>query len=86
MRRMTVRDVRLHWTEAEKALAQEGEIIVTRDGQPVARITPYRPPSQKTRRRFEPRANAVWLARFWRGKGKKTGPSTDQLLALDRAD
>jgi len=84
MKRMTIRDVRLHWPEAEKALAAEGEIIVTRDGQPVARLVPYRAPSQKARRRFELREHALWLARFWRGK--VAGPTSDELLARDRAD
>jgi antitoxin (DNA-binding transcriptional repressor) of toxin-antitoxin stability system len=81
---MTVRDVRLHWPEAEKALARGGEIIVTRDGQPVARLLPFRAPAHTPRRRFEPREHAAWLARFWRGKA--SGPTTDELLALDRTD
>jgi antitoxin (DNA-binding transcriptional repressor) of toxin-antitoxin stability system len=84
MKRMTVRDVRLHWPEAEKALARHDEIIVTRDGQPVARLVPYRAPSQEARPRFEPRANAAWLSRFW--SGKSAGPTTDDLLGVDRAD
>jgi antitoxin (DNA-binding transcriptional repressor) of toxin-antitoxin stability system len=84
MKRMTVRDVRLHWPEAEKALAREGEIVVTRDGHPVARLVPYRAPAQKARRRFEVKSHAAWLARFWRGK--VVGPTTDELLGRDRAD
>jgi len=84
MKRMTVRDVRLHWPEAERVLAREGEIIVTRDGQPVARLTPYRPPKWQMRERFDPRAHAGWLSRFWRGR--TFGPTTDELLAQDRAE
>jgi len=43
---MSVRDVRLKWPEAERKLATVGEIVVTRDSKPVARILPYipRPP------------------------------------------
>ena len=84
MKRMTVRDVRLHWPEVEKGLVREGEIVVTRDGRPVARLVPYRARPQKARRRFEAQAHGAWLARFWRGK--VAGPTTDELLARDRAD
>jgi antitoxin (DNA-binding transcriptional repressor) of toxin-antitoxin stability system len=38
MIRMTVRDVRLHWPKAEKALSQGDEIVVTRGSKPIARI------------------------------------------------
>jgi hypothetical protein len=41
---MTVRDVRLKWPEAERILAHDGEIVVTRDSKPVPRILPYRSP------------------------------------------
>jgi len=37
---MSVRDVRQRWPEAEKALARAGEVVVTRDGKPVARLVP----------------------------------------------
>jgi antitoxin (DNA-binding transcriptional repressor) of toxin-antitoxin stability system len=66
MARMSVRDIRLKWPEAEKKLAAEGEIIVTRDSVPVARIVPLkRAPVQ--RRRFDPTAQARWLRAFWKG-------------------
>jgi antitoxin (DNA-binding transcriptional repressor) of toxin-antitoxin stability system len=81
---MTVRDVRLHWPQAEEALASGGEIVVTRDGRPVARILPYAAPAEPVRARFDPRGHLAWLSRFWRGR--KRGPATDELLARDRAD
>jgi hypothetical protein len=34
MKTMTPRDIRLKWPEAERALAREGEIVVTRDSKP----------------------------------------------------
>ena len=37
---MSVRDIRLKWPEAERKLATVGEIVVTRDSKPVARILP----------------------------------------------
>jgi len=79
---MTVRDIRLKWPEAERALAQVGEIVVTRDSKPVARILPYEERSRDRRARFDPAAHERWLARFWRTRNP--GPSTDELLRDDR--
>lgn len=84
MRTMTVRDIRLKWPEAERNLRSEGEIIVTRDSKPVARLLPFVPDRVSTRTHFDPDAHMRWLRRFWTGKRKP--PSTDELLARDRAD
>lgn len=81
---MTIRDVRLHWPLAEKALARGGEIIVTRDGQPVARLLPCPARPRRARPRFKAQEHLTWLTRLW--KGQHAGPSTDDLLAKDRAD
>jgi antitoxin (DNA-binding transcriptional repressor) of toxin-antitoxin stability system len=82
MATMTVRDVRLKWPQAERILAQDGEIVVTRDSQPVARILPYRSPKKPPRRRFDPKQHATWLRRFW--KSQPAQPSTDELLRHER--
>lgn len=84
MRTMTVRDIRLKWPEAERQLRAEGEIIVTRDSKPVARLLPFVPGRATTRKRFDPDAHMHWLRRFWADKPKP--PSTDEMLARDRAD
>jgi antitoxin (DNA-binding transcriptional repressor) of toxin-antitoxin stability system len=84
MKTMTVRDIRLRWPEAEKALASEGEIVVTRDSKPVAKIIPYFPAARKTRNRFDPKEHMRWLRRI--SKGEPTYPSTDELLREDRDD
>jgi antitoxin (DNA-binding transcriptional repressor) of toxin-antitoxin stability system len=84
MTRMTVRDVRLHWPEAEAALHQGEEVLITRHGRPVARLLPCVPPEPRRRRRFDPTAHLAWLARTW--KGKPADPTTDEWLARDRAD
>jgi antitoxin (DNA-binding transcriptional repressor) of toxin-antitoxin stability system len=81
-KRMTVRDIRLNWPVAERALARVGEIIVTRDSKPVARIVPYTGRARARRARFDPAEQARWLKRFWRNR--KVGPSTDELLQQDR--
>lgn len=82
MKTMTVRDIRLKWPEAERALAREGEIIVTRDSKPIARILPYEASPRARRVRFDPDAQIRWLGRFWRNR--PPGPSTDELLRRDR--
>ncbi|HEY2408369.1 MAG TPA: hypothetical protein VGI10_20320 [Polyangiaceae bacterium] len=81
MKIITVRDVRLHWRAAEQELLRAGELVVTRDGTPVARILPFKP-RVKARRHFNGRAHLDWLASFWHGKRK--GPSTEQWLKTDR--
>jgi antitoxin (DNA-binding transcriptional repressor) of toxin-antitoxin stability system len=82
MKTMTVRDVRLKWPEAERALARVGEIVVTRDSKPIARILPYEAHPRARRVRFDPAEQARWLERFWRNR--RVGPSTDELLRRDR--
>jgi len=82
MKKMTVRDIRLRWPEAEKALAVEGEIVVTRDSKPVARILPYVSPAEKRRERFDQKEHLRWLRKI--SKGERTIPSTDDLLREDR--
>jgi len=53
MKTMTVRDIRQHWPDAERALATEKEIIITRDGEPVAKLTRITTPVKKTKK-FDP--------------------------------
>jgi antitoxin (DNA-binding transcriptional repressor) of toxin-antitoxin stability system len=84
MTRMTVRDVRLHWPLAEKALAQGEEIIITRDSRPVARLLPLVPGTRQMRRRFDPVAHARQIEQFW--SRQPAQPPTDQMLRRDRED
>jgi antitoxin (DNA-binding transcriptional repressor) of toxin-antitoxin stability system len=60
---MTVREIRQRWPEAEKALALEGEIIVTQDSVPVSKIVPYVPPAPKKGKvkKFNAAAHMRWL-------------------------
>ena len=44
-----MRDVRQRWPEAERSLAEEGEIVITRDGKPVARLLPVEEDDQEDR-------------------------------------
>ena len=47
MKRISVRDLRQKWPEAERALNIESELVITRDGEPVARLTRYENRSKK---------------------------------------
>jgi antitoxin (DNA-binding transcriptional repressor) of toxin-antitoxin stability system len=83
MKVMTVRDIRQRWPEAERALRENDEVIVTRDGRPVARILPppEAPPDRPT---VDWSALHRWRASFWRKQPKQ--PPTGDDLAADRAE
>lgn len=67
MKTMTVRDVRQKWPEAERMLGKEGEIVITRDGKPVARLLPMAVEAD-VRSRFDPEENRKRREKLW-GKG-----------------
>jgi antitoxin (DNA-binding transcriptional repressor) of toxin-antitoxin stability system len=79
-RPLTVRDLRLHWPLAERRLRTEREIVVTRDGRPVAKLSAYGP-TEAPREHWAPERHLEWLRRTWK---KPAGPTTDELLARDR--
>ena len=64
---MTVRDVRQRWPEAERSLGEEGEIIITRDGKPVARLLPVQPEVEPPRKRFNAEEHRRWMQETWGG-------------------
>lgn len=80
---MTVRDVRQRWPEAERSLGIEGEIVITRDGKPVARLLPVEVVAEQPRKKFDPEENRRWRNEFW-GEGVMID-SLSGLLA-DRED
>ncbi len=84
MKTMSVRDIRQKWPEAERLLALEGEIVVTRDSKPVAKIIPFFPPKAKKRKRVDFEKLRKWRERFW--KTQPPQPSSDEELARERAD
>lgn len=61
-------------------LQTEGEITITRDGKPVARLVRVRA-VRKPRKRFDPKGHAVWQARTSRGR---TVRWVDEFLVKDR--
>ena len=63
MKTMTVRDVRQKWPEAERSLVVEGEIVITRDGKPVARLLPVE--EQMPRKHFDADEHRRWMKEMW---------------------
>lgn len=43
MKTLDIHEMRQAWSRIDEIVAKEGEIVVTRRGQPVARILPARP-------------------------------------------
>ena len=67
MKTVTVRDLRQRWPETERALQSEGEIVVTRDAKPVAKLVRYVEP-KRPRARFDPAQHAQWQRRTSGGR------------------
>ncbi len=59
MKTITIRDLRQRWPEAEAALKIENEILITRDGEPVAKLMRLAVAVQK-RRRWDMEQHARW--------------------------
>ena len=82
MKTITIRDLRQRWPEAEAALQIEGEITITRDSKPVAKLVRITAP-RKSRKRWDAEAHLRWLKKVW---GNRVMPSSDDALARARAD
>jgi len=61
-------------------LRTEGEIIITRDGKPVAKLVRVRE-LRRRRKRFDTQRHAAWQARMSRGR---TTRWVDEFLVKDR--
>jgi antitoxin (DNA-binding transcriptional repressor) of toxin-antitoxin stability system len=82
MKTISIRDLRQRWPEAEAALKEEDEIIITRDSKPVAKLVRVVQPKTK-RKRWDPEEDKKWMKKVW---GNKMFPSSDEQLAAVRAD
>lgn len=81
MKTISVRDLRQRWPEAEALLERENELLVTRDGKPVARLVRFREANGR-RRRFDPKRHARWQSAMTRGACVHW---VDEFLAADRS-
>ncbi|MBV8216508.1 MAG: hypothetical protein JOZ08_25100 [Verrucomicrobia bacterium] len=64
MKTISIRDLRLRWPAAELALATERELIVTRDGKPVAKLVRFEDKTPK-RKRFNPEEHKIRMQKIW---------------------
>lgn len=80
MKTITVRDLRQRWPQAEAMLDREKELVVTRDGKPVAKLVRFRE-TEPERKRFDPREHARWQRAANRGR---TVHWVDEFLIPDR--
>jgi antitoxin (DNA-binding transcriptional repressor) of toxin-antitoxin stability system len=64
---ISIRDLRQRWPEAEALLRVEGEIVITRDAKPVAKLVRIaeRP---RPRKRFDPAAHGRWQRKVAGGR------------------
>jgi antitoxin (DNA-binding transcriptional repressor) of toxin-antitoxin stability system len=62
---ISIRDLRSRWSAIEKALGLEHELVITRDGHPVAKLVRVAP-QQLKRKRWEAGLHKKWLDRVWR--------------------
>ena len=66
MKTITIRELRHNWPEAEAALKIEGEILITRNSVPVAKLVPV-PVEAKKRPRWDKEEHARWQKKINRG-------------------
>jgi antitoxin (DNA-binding transcriptional repressor) of toxin-antitoxin stability system len=82
MKTVTIRDLRQRWPETERTLQVENELIITRDGQPVAKLVRVAEQEAK-RERWNPEKHKKWLKKVW---GNKQVRLVDKYLQADRED
>jgi len=80
MKTITIRDLRHRWPDAEALLKDEGELVVTRDAEPVAKLVRFTE-SLPARKQFDPETHARWQARQ---NDDKPGRLVDKHLKADR--
>jgi antitoxin (DNA-binding transcriptional repressor) of toxin-antitoxin stability system len=82
MTSITIRDLRHKWPQAEALLQDLGELLVTRDARPIAKLVRLEP-AQSLRKRFDPDEHAAWQKRTF-GATKHQIVAT--LMTEDRAE
>lgn len=80
MKTISVRDLRHRWPRAEAMLEREKELVVTRNGKPVAKLVRFRA-AEAARKRFDPKRHARWQASM---SGRRTVRWVEKFLVADR--
>jgi antitoxin (DNA-binding transcriptional repressor) of toxin-antitoxin stability system len=78
---MTIRDLRQRWPQAEAALQEEEEILITRDSKPVAKLVRITEEAPR-RKRWDPEVHARWQKKV---AGGRIMPDSTESLARSRA-
>ena len=81
MKTITIRNLRQRWPAAEAALQIEGEILITRDSRPVAKLVRV-PAESPGRSRWNAEEHARWQRKVAGGKLSRS----DAALAAARAE
>ena len=80
MKTITIRELRHRWPDAEALLRDEGEVVITRDANPVAKLVRY-PEAKSARARFDAGTHARWQAS---GNDRAPRRLVDKYLRADR--
>jgi antitoxin (DNA-binding transcriptional repressor) of toxin-antitoxin stability system len=83
MTTFTIRDLRQRWPVIEKAVEEGDEVVVTRDGKPVVKLTRYEA-AAKRRPRFNPKKHLAKMRKIL--GGTKLRYSIEERLIKSRAD
>lgn len=85
METITIRELRQNWPGIERRLkVARGPLLVTRDGTPVAQLSPAPAESASTQPGFSAAAHRLWRAKHWSRSLPKTDSS--RWLARTRED
>lgn len=82
MKTLSIREIRHHWPKAEALLETEGELIITRDTKPIAKLVSYHEESAH-RKSFDPTEHEEWQEEV---NGGMTVQHVDKYLMADRED
>jgi len=82
VRTVTIRDLRQRWSAIEAALQAEGELLITRDSRPVAKLVRVVEKLPR-RKRWDLDEHRKWIRKVY---GKNVFTSSDEQLAAARAD
>jgi antitoxin (DNA-binding transcriptional repressor) of toxin-antitoxin stability system len=82
MKSVTIRELRQHWPETEKALLAENELTITRDGRAVAKLVRIHDPKPQSGR-WNPEGHKKWLKKVW---GNSQVRLVDKYLGAGRAE
>ena len=82
MKTISVAELNDHWSDATQWLDTDGEVLLTQDAKPVARLTKIQPPS--TKKAFSLAEHQTWQRSVF--GDEKLEPWVDKSLAQEREE